>query len=70
MPNPSPNPTPEPTNPNPGALPLEVDPGGLNEHHEVDFGNEPSQPMQPEPETVPMPEREEPAPDTEPGRGP
>lgn len=59
---PQPNPTPQPTNPNPGALPIEVDPGGLSGHPEVDFGNEPREPNR-EPEIVPGPERETPAPE-------
>ena len=69
---PAPNPVPTPTNPNPGALPIEVDPGGLNSKPEVDYGNEPLTPIDPDPGTPfpSIPEREEPPhnPETEPGR--
>lgn len=63
-PTPNPQPTPQPTNPSPGALPIEVDPGGLSGKPEVDFGSEPNR----EPEIVPGPDREnpDPAPDTNP----
>lgn len=64
-PTPQPNPTPQPTNPNPGALPIEVDPGGLSGKPEVDFDTHPSEPNR-DPEIVPGPEREMP----EPERGP
>lgn len=67
MPNPNPyEPTPAPTNPNPGAVPIEIDTGGLHSKPEVDYdqGADPELPT--EPERVP-PERETPAPDTEPG---
>lgn len=66
MPTPTPNPTPQPTNPNPGAMPIEVDPGGLHEHGGLDFGNEPVTPLEPE-RNPEQPEREQPGPETEPG---
>ena len=65
MESPQPNPIPQPTNPNPGALPLEVDPGGLHTRPEVD-----NSPVTPEPlqEPNPGPERDVPhEPDTYPG---
>jgi hypothetical protein len=65
-PTPQPNPTPQPTNPNPGALPIEVDPGGLHSMPEVDYGNEPVPPVEPQPDVVPEPEKEEPGPETNP----
>lgn len=61
---PQPNPIPQPTNPNPGALPLEVDPGGLHSRPEVDYNPAPQEPIQPES----PPEREQPnGPEIEPG---
>jgi hypothetical protein len=60
-------PTPNPSQPGPGpGQPIEVDPGTIHTRPEVDYGNEPMQPMQPEPETVPLPEKE-PGPDIDPG---
>lgn len=70
-PNPQPNPAPTPTNPNPVALPLEVDPGGLHNNPEVDFGHAPVGPLTPVPENPPepSPEREQPhEPDIRPGK--
>jgi len=63
-----------PPQPNPGQAPLEVNTEELHTRPEVDYGSEPSQPLNPEPippETVPHPpEREVPhEPDIEPGRG-
>ncbi len=69
--NPAPEPMPTPTNPNPGAIPMEVDTGELHSLPEVEYGNEPMQPLEPQPETPhePGPEREQPSePDIEPGR--
>ena len=70
--NQDPNPTPRPDAPTNPGLPPEIDTGGLHTRPEVDYGHEPSQPMQPEPmppEREPIPEREEPhEPDVEPGR--
>lgn len=66
-------PTPVPTNPNPGALPIEIDTGGLHSRPEVDYGSIP-EPIEPhpdvpnEPERPTEPDRETPAPDTEPGQ--
>lgn len=67
MPTPNTVPQPQPTNPNPGALPIEVDTGGLHEQSGLDFGNEPVTPLEPEknPEKS-EPQREIPGPETEP----
>lgn len=59
-----PEPTPQPTNPNPGALPIEVDTGGLSTRPEVDYGTMPNEPT-PNPEVIPGPEKETPSPDPE-----
>ena len=58
-----------PQAPNPGS-PIEIDTGGLHSKPEVDFGSLPAgPPLEPGPEIPPEPnpERETPAPDTEPG---
>ncbi len=64
-PNPQPNPSPQPTNPKPGALPIEIDTGGLHSRPEIQPSPETQEPYHP-PER--MPEREQPTePDIETG---
>jgi hypothetical protein len=63
---PQPNPAAQPTNPNPGALPIEIDTGGLHSRPEVMPSPGTQEPLPP-PERAP--EREQPTePDIEPGR--
>lgn len=62
---PEPNPIPESPKPNP----IEIDTGGLHSKPEVDYGSIPARPpLEPNPEVPPErePEKEIPAPDTEP----
>lgn len=69
----APQPSPTPQSPIPGGPPpIEIDPGGLHERQEVDFGT-PNEPV-PNPDPGTPPEREEPdrepGPETDPGGEP
>lgn len=53
----------------PQKAPLEIDTGDLNARPEVNYGDEPLQPLEPHPEKplepAPLPEKEAPGPDKE-----